>query len=462
MYYIHGSGRDGSRRLCVRRVGLDTDVGHTSRSPPHESRWPLDLLPNVCDIVARVQASDVRRRRQDASETQLKESAMPPNVAPYRGLTVVNASRGLAGATAAQLLAGLGARAIRVEAPQQGQEPSPSRSVLNGWDRDGDLFMQFGRGSESIVLDLDTADGRAALGQLAAKAQVVIEDERPSDPRGVRAALRSARVGTAAFTLASITPFGLSGPWMELPASELILFAMSGLMAHVGEPTGEPVQLPGWIVQGHVGLAAFTGIASTLPVDGGPVTSHDLDIASVEVLHNSNPHAIADYHYKGTVQHRQGSRGVDGYPWTVIPCKDGFVGIIVPQTRWDVFALWMDRPDLITDPKFMDRLGRRQHPDELDVIMIEWASGLTKAELYVGGQERGLPFGAVFTVADSLDSPQLAERHFFGVAEDGRTKLAGLPFRLGAVRPSVGHAPALGEQGAAIAAEYGLTAGKGA
>ncbi|TAK77301.1 MAG: CoA transferase [Dehalococcoidia bacterium] len=387
---------------------------------------------------------------------------MPPNVAPYRGLTVVNASRGLAGATTAQLLAGLGARVIRVEEPARGQEPSPSRSVVNGWDRDGDLFMHFGRGSESIVLDLDAADGRTALARLAAKAQVVIEDEQPKDPRGVRAALRSARVGDAAFTLASITPFGLSGPWMDLPASELILFAMSGLMAHVGEPTGEPVQVPGWMVQGHVGLAAFTGIASTLPIDGGPVTSHDLDIASVEVLHNSNPHAIADYHYKGAVQHRQGSRGIDGYPWTVIPCKDGFVGIIVPQTRWDIFALWMDRPDLITDPKFSDRLGRRQHPDELDVIMIDWASHLTKAELYVGGQERGLPFGAVFTVADSLDSPQLAERHFFGLAEDGRTKLAGLPFRLGAVRPTVGHAPTLGEQGAKIASEFGLTAGKGA
>ncbi|MBM4411291.1 MAG: hypothetical protein FJ037_08240 [Chloroflexi bacterium] len=384
---------------------------------------------------------------------------MPPNIAPYRGLTVVNASRGLAGATTAQLLAGLGALVIRVEEPARGAGPSPSRDILNGWDRDGDLFMHFGRGSESIVLDLDRPEGRGALAQLATKAQVVIEDERPTDPRGVRAALRAVRGGDVAFTLASITPFGLSGPWMDLPASELILFAASGLMAHVGEPGREPVQLPGWLVQGHVGIAAFTGVASTLPVDGGPVTSHDLDIASVEVIQNSNPHAIGDYHYKGAVQRRQGSRQLDGYPWTVIPCKDGFVGVIAPQTRWDIFCLWMDRPDLITDPMFMDRIARRQHPDELDAIMIEWASGLTKSELYLGGQERGLPFGAVFTVPDSLDSPQLAERQFFDLASDGRTKLAGLPFRFGSVRPTVGHAPMPDEQGAAITAEYGLQGG---
>lgn len=384
---------------------------------------------------------------------------MPPNVAPYRGITVVNASRCLAGATTAQILAGLGARVIRVEEPGRGSEPSPSRSALNGWDRDGDLFANFGRGSESIVLDLDDIEGRAALGQLATKAHVVIEDERPTDPRGVRAALREARTRGAAFTLASITPFGLSGPWMELPASELILFAASGLMAHVGEPDGEPVRLPGWLVQGHVGIAAFTGIASTLPIDGGPPTSHDLDIASLEVLQNSNPHAIGDYHYRGTVQRRQGSRQLDGYPWTVIRCKDGFVGVIAPQTRWDVFCLWMDRPDLITNPLFKDRVARRQRPDELDAIMIEWASGMTKAELYLGGQERGLPFGAVFTVADSLDSPQLAGRQFFDVAADGQTKLAGLPFRLGSLRPTVGPAPAPGEQGAAIAAEFGLSGG---
>lgn len=387
------------------------------------------------------------------------EPALPPNVAPYHGLTVINASRCLAGATAAQILAGLGARVIRVEEPGLGAKPSPSRSVLNGWDRDGDLFAHFGRGSESIVLDLDHIDGREALTRLAAKAQVVIEDERPTDSRGVRAALRATRTGDAAFTLASITPFGLSGPWMELPASELILFAASGLMAHVGEPSGEPVRLPGWLVQGHVGIAAFTGIASTLPIYGGPVTSHDLDIASLEVLQNSNPHAIGDYHYKGSVQRRQGSRQLDGYPWTVIQCKDGFVGIIAPQTRWDVFCLWMNRPDLITDPLFKDRVARRQRPDELDAIMIEWASGMTKAELYLGGQERGLPFGAVFTVADSLESPQLAERDFFERAPDGQTKLAGLPFRLGAVRPTVGPAPSPGEQGIAIAAEYKLPAG---
>lgn len=384
---------------------------------------------------------------------------MPPNIAPYRGLTVVNASRSLAGATASQLLAGLGARVIRVEEPARGSEPSPSRGVLNGWDREGDLFLHFGRGSESIVLDLDRPEGRTALTQIAAQAQVVIEDERPTDPRGVRSALREARTGGVAFTLASITPFGLSGPWMELPSSELILFAASGLMAHVGEPAREPVQLPGWLVQGHVGIAAFTGIASTLSVDGGPVTSHDLDIASVEVIQNSNPHAIGDYHYKGAVQRRQGSRQLDGYPWTVIPCKDGFVGVIAPQTRWDIFCLWMDRPDLITDPMFMDRIARRQHPDELDAIMIEWASHLTKSELYLGGQERGLPFGAVFTVPDSLESPQLAERQFFDLAADGRTKLAGLPFRFGNVRPTVGHAPTLGEQGAAIATEFGLRGG---
>ena len=384
---------------------------------------------------------------------------MPPNVAPYSEITVVNASRCLAGATAAQLLAGMGARVIRVEEPAQGSQPSPSRSVLNGWDRDGDLFAHFGRGSESIVLDLDRPEGRDALIGLAKTAQIVIEDERPTDPRGVRAALRASRTGTTAFTLASITPFGLSGPWMELPSSDLILFAMSGLMAHVGEPTDEPVALPGWLVQGHIGIASFTAITSALPVDGSPVTSHDLDIAAVEVIQNSNPHAIANFHYKGTIQRRQGSRLVDGYPWTVIPCKDGYIGVIVPQTRWDIFCLWMDRPDLIVDPLFADRIARRQRPDELDAIMIEWASGLTKAELYVGGQERGLPFGAIFTVADSLESEQLAERQFFDLAADGRTKLAGLPFRFGSVRPKVGPAPSLGQQSAALVAEYGLPTG---
>src|SRR4029079_8917266 len=130
-----------------------------------------------------------------------------------------------------------------------------------------------------------------------------------------------------------------------------------------------------------------------------------------------NPHAISGHSYTGSIESRQGSRFVDGYPWTVLPCKDGFIGIIAPQVRWDVFCIWMERLDLIEDPRFNDRLARSKHPDELDEIMKAWTMQMTKEELYRGGQERQLPFGAVFTVPDSLGSQQLADRKFF---EDSR------------------------------------------
>jgi crotonobetainyl-CoA:carnitine CoA-transferase CaiB-like acyl-CoA transferase len=384
-------------------------------------------------------------------------STLSASLSPLNGITVVNTSRRLAGAVASQLLAGHGARVIRVEdPPPAGGGESPARGIPNGWDDAGDLFAHFGRGSESVLLDLSRPDGVAALQQLVANAQVVIEDEHSSDDRGVRAALRAARDSGASFSLASITPFGLSGPWMDLPSSDLVVFAMSGLMANIAEPLSAPAALPGWLVQGHVGLAVFTAIASSIPIDGGPVGPHDLDIAELEVIANSNPHAIGDYSYRGALGGRQGNRMLPGYPWTVIPCKDGYVGVIVPQTKWDIFCLWMERPDMIDDPRFVDRYARSQHPDELDEIMYAWAGGLTKEELYLDGQARGLPFGGVFTVADSFDSAQLAERDFFDLsAKDSgsNTKFAGLPYVINGVRPTLGPAPGLGEQTEAILAE---------
>jgi len=385
---------------------------------------------------------------------------MPPITWPYAGLTVVNASRGLPGATAAQLLAGLGARVIRVEETAAGEQ-SPSRDPLHGWDRDGDLFAHFGRGSESVQLDLARPDGLQALTRLASGASVVIEDERPSDDRGVRAAIRTARDSGASFSLATITPFGLTGPWMDFPSSSLITFAMSGLMSYVGEPDREPVQFPAWLVQTHVGLAAFTAIASSIPVDGSAVASHDIDIAELDVIANSNPHAISEHSYTGGIGRRAGSRFLDGYPWTVLPCKDGFIGVIVPQTGWDVFALWIDRPDLIDDPRFVDRFARRQHPDEFDEIFTAWSMQFTKDELYRDGQARHLPFGAVYTAADSLASEQLADRKFFDTVQG--TMFAGLPFLFNGERPTVRPAPAQGEHTEVIASEFHLTAtGQGA
>lgn len=385
----------------------------------------------------------------------------PAPGSPYAGITVINVSRGPSGAAASQLLAGFGARVIRVEEPTDVSGTSPSRSVGAGWDPDGDLLTHLVRGSESLVLDLDTDAGRGALARLAAHASVVIEDEPPADGRGVRAALREAREAGATFVHASITPFGLSGPWMNLESSSIVLFAMSGLMNFVGEPDREPVQFPQWLVQTHVGLATFTAIASTIPFDGSAVSSHDLEIAAVEVLANSHPHAVSQTSYTGVVTRRQGSRFIDGYPWTVLKCKDGYIGIIVPQTGWDIFCIWMERPDLITDPRFVDRFARRNHADELDEILVEWASQFTRDELYREGQDRHLPFGAVFTVADGLQSAQLAEREFFDTSADGQTRYAGLPFVLNGVRPRVGAPPALGEHTEALMSEFALLTGEG-
>ena len=378
---------------------------------------------------------------------------------PYAGLTVLNLGRRLASVAATQLLAALGARVIRVEEPPPGPgEPSPSRSPAAGWDPEGELFRHFGGGSESRLLDLDNPEGVRAACRLAEGAEIVITDEEAADPRGVRRELTRVRARGATFSLVSITPYGLSGPAAGRPATDLTVFAESGLMANVGDAEIEPPSLPDWLLQGQIGLAAFTAVGSLIPIDGSAPRPQDLDLAEVEVFANNNPHSISEYSYKGVASPRPGWRMLPGYPWTVLPCKDGHIGVIVPQTRWDVFCLMLDRPDLVSDPRFSDRYARSQHPDELDEIMIPWVASRTREELYREAQARGLPFGAVFTAADSLDSEQLRERRFFddrlqgerlqeAPGDAGPLRYAGLPMLISARRPRVGPAPELGSSG---------------
>src|SRR5262249_27443282 len=137
--------------------------------------------------------------------------------------------------------------------------------------------------------------------------------------------------------------------------------------------------------------------------------------------------------------------------------KDGFIGVIVPDRSWDVFCLWMERPDLLTDPRFATRYARSQHVEALAEILTAWTMQHTKEELYREGQLRHLPFGAVSTLQDSLNLAQRDAREFlqWTAYPNGASLLQSTsPFLIDGARLSLGTAPRLGEHTASVLAEF--------
>jgi crotonobetainyl-CoA:carnitine CoA-transferase CaiB-like acyl-CoA transferase len=379
-------------------------------------------------------------------------------VSPFAGISVLNAATGTAGAVAGHFLAMLGARVILVEPP----EGSPLRRLgpfpgdVPDQERSG-VFLHLARGQESVTLDRSLPAGRYLIAACARGAQLVVEDEGATDANELRAALLEQRnLGAASYSILSISPFGLTGPLATRCASDIVLFGLSGLMSSVGEPGEEPLQLPGWLLQAYVGLSAFPAATTAIWWQEHSGRPHDVDVAALDVLATSIPHAINRYSYTGAVLSRQGNRLLSGYPWTLLPCKDGYVGIIVLERNWDVFCLWMERPDLIDDPRFATRYVRSQHADELDEIMRPWALQHTKEELYREGQARQMPFGGVFTVEDILQRDREGGRAFLEwITRSGNSPLAraASPFLVNGQRLVPGEAPRLGEHTAVLLEE---------
>ncbi len=186
---------------------------------------------------------------EDTEDTAARSSPRPTR--PLDGLLVLDLTLFLSGPFATQILAGLGARVIKIEQPGLG-DPSRAnppyygpRGIHSGRRDEGDLSLSVlkrNRNKESVTLNLKHDEGRAILRDLARQADVLVENFAP----GV-----TARLGIDEPTLRAINPrlvycsisgFGQEGPYRGPPAYDLVVQAMSGLMTSTGEPDGAPTR----------------------------------------------------------------------------------------------------------------------------------------------------------------------------------------------------------------------------
>jgi crotonobetainyl-CoA:carnitine CoA-transferase CaiB-like acyl-CoA transferase len=178
---------------------------------------------------------------------------------PMAGVRVIDLSQGISGPYAAKWLAGLGADVVKVE-PTAGDLSRRAGPWPNDVpdDETSGLYLYLNTNKRSVTLNLDTSDGRAICGQLIDGAAIVIESFAPGylDERGL--GYESLRSRNSALVMVSVTPFGQSGPYAHLPATELTLFALCGQMGLTGDPNQEPLKNGGSQPSYQAGLHAFT------------------------------------------------------------------------------------------------------------------------------------------------------------------------------------------------------------
>jgi len=350
------------------------------------------------------------------------------------------------GALAGKLLAGLGADVVLVEPPGG----SPLRAIPPFWhgapDPERSLFFWFyAAGKRGITLDRDAPDGARRLARLAQQADVLIETEPPG-----RLDVDALRAANPRLVVASITPFGRSGPYRDWKASDTVAQAMGGMMYVNGHPDGPPLRSLGLQAYHQAGIFAAIGIVSALIARDTTGRGQLVDVSLQAAVAAALEHVPGFWHQAGLVHARQGTLHWTRY-FRVGRCRDGWV-MHCTVGDWTALVEWMKADGMgaaVDDPRFEDLTTRRDEAERLFDALDAWAARYTVAELVEGAQLRRIPYAAVRAPEALLRDPQLAARRFFVPIEHpdlrGEIPYPGAPFLLGDAPWRVARPPRLGE-----------------
>ena len=333
---------------------------------------------------------------------------------PLDGIRVVDiADR--PGAFAARLLADLGADVIKVEPPAG----DPVRHQGPYWrDRphpEGSLgFWFYNAGKRSLVLDLDTDDGRERLGRLLRRADVVIETRPPARLDAIGLGCAALERLNPRLVHAAISPFGESGPHAGWRTSELVAQAVSGMLYVSGIPGAPPIATAGTQAYHSTGVYTAIAIVAALLVRDRIGGGQHVEVSIQEATAAAVEHVAAFFHQMGRVHRRAGSLHWTRY-FRVARCRDGYV-LHCSLGDWTSLLEWVKaegRAQDLVEPAWEDFNHRRVHCQHLFDVLDAWAESHTVAEIMEGAQLRRIPYAAVRSPTVLASDPQLAARAFF-------------------------------------------------
>ena len=327
---------------------------------------------------------------------------------PLDGLKVLDFSRVLAGPYCTALLADLGADVLKIESPGGDDYRHIGPFFPDGASA---VFESVNRGKRSAVLDLGTADGRRVVHALATQADVVVENFRP----GV-----AARLGIGFDELAAINPrlvylsisgFGQDGPNAARPAYDVIMQALSGIMAVTGGKDGPPTLIGESVADITSGLFGSWAILAALVERSRTERGRYIDLAMFDAMIALQPTVVARMFATGTPPRRAGNRHPASAPFGIYAAADGdFALAILNNKLFATFAAAIGKPDLARDPRFLDDARRIASGDVLAAEIEAWSRALTVAQVVAELAEAGVPAGEVNDMTTALASAQARHR----------------------------------------------------
>lgn len=378
---------------------------------------------------------------------------MSGNSGPLSGVRILDATRVVAGPYATGLLADLGARVVKLERPERGDELRLLPDQVRGLSV---TFNDLNRDKEGITLDLRTEQGRELLLRLLPHFDVLTENFTAGrmDGWGLRwDVLRAAHPG---LVYASLSGFGHDGPHAGRQSYDLVAQAVSGFMALTGEADGPPLKTGVNLADYIGGLFLALGILAALRARDHGGEGQRVDISNQDALVTMLDSALNWFRAGGEEAQRNGNFHRRVAPYGAFQATDGWVVIAVGNPRMfrSTFRA-LGREELLEDPEFRERLRAYRARGEITDLWREFVAKLSCAEVERLCGEHGIGFGKVQTVSDLASDPQLQHREMLLEIDhpDGQGPIPtrGFPIRVGEKRAAIKRAaPALGEHTEAV------------
>ncbi len=381
-------------------------------------------------------------------------------------VVVLDLTHHIAGPYATKLLADFGADVIKVEHPRGdvARYLGPFKDDEPHIEKSGTFFF-LNTNKRSVVLDLKTDEGRRALGLLAARSHIVVENFAPGVLDRLGIGWEFMQAIKPDLSMVSISNFGQDGPYRDFKATDLVLYAFSGEMYSMGMTDREPTKMAGTAALFESGASISAALMGTLWASRRHGIGQHVDISLSEThfggVDRRHATAIA-YQFSGRKTLRAGSAG-GGVAQGIYPCADGYVDFTNAAIRYDRVVDLVGSPDWATNDVVMDPINRLDPTviEEWNTNFLMWCLERTKREVWAEARRAKVLCGPLFSMEDLFEDDHFRDRGFWHEvqhSELGTVTIPGRPFQMERGgwemrRP----APRLGEHTAEVLREAGLS-----
>ncbi|MDY6893614.1 MAG: CoA transferase [Chloroflexota bacterium] len=371
------------------------------------------------------------------------------------GLNVVEYSHFITGPFCTKLMADLGAEVIKIEEPGSGDDARARGPYPNDTPHpeQSGLFLYLNTNKFGITLNPRTTPGAQIFKDLIREADILVESSHPGVLEELGLGYETLIQLNPRLIMTSITPFGQTGPYRDYKSCDLVNFHMSGIGRGIPMDVEHPEQEPPLKAGGHQShfLSGMTAAMITVSaVLGRQATGQGqhIDLSEYETMAFGIARDIATYSHETIIPTRSQSR-LSGFG-TFLACRDGYIQLYCTNERqWRDFIEVMGNPEWADDEMFKDAHSRATNWAMLEPLLLKWTMERTQDDIHHAIQSNHVPCSPVNTMAEVLNSNQLAAREFFietDHPETGKVTYPGTPCHFSATPAHVPRpAPLLGQ-----------------